>query len=124
MERIHFNNNINNRYEKTVCYSISNSSRNFEYQNPYKTNEDITGRGIRHYAPSPSKEIIPFSQRQVYAQPNSKRTLVPELAVRYIYNYLSQNQKRNHFEVDQQLILDLTLIQMNLVIYLMLAMYQ
>ena len=27
--------------------------------------------------------MIPFSQRQVYAQPNSKRTLVPELAVRY-----------------------------------------
>ena len=82
MERIS-NIHIYNRYEKTVCYSISNSSRNFDYQNPYKTNEDITGRGIRHYATSPSKEMNPFSQRQVYAQPNSKRTLVPELAVRY-----------------------------------------
>ena len=82
MERIS-NIHIYNRYEKTVCYSISNQSRNFDNQTPYKTYEDIRGRGIRHYAPSPSKEMIPFSQRQVYAQPNSKRTLVPELAVRY-----------------------------------------
>lgn len=62
-------------------YSIPTSERKFEYQNPKKTNIELSGKCVQYQRPLVSKEQSNFRSIQIHDQPNSKRTLVPELAV-------------------------------------------
>lgn len=67
---------------KLICYTQSNSARDFNYQKPHhKTNLELRGRSIRHIQPTPSKDIIQFRIISINKTPNTKRTLIPELAV-------------------------------------------
>lgn len=71
---------------KLICYTQSNSARLFNYQRPpNEVKQELTGKSLRHVKPMPSKDVVQFRIVNINKLPNSKRTVVPELAVSYIY---------------------------------------
>lgn len=85
---------------RLICYTQSNSKRMFNYQRPpNELQQQLTGRTLRHITPTPSKDIAQFRIVNITKLPNSKRTIIPELAVStlcnvvYIYIYNSHNPK-------------------------------
>lgn len=56
---------------------------------------ELSGKSMRHVNPPPSREIVQFQKMNVTKLPDSKRTLVPDLAVRIILLlYHSLNQEK------------------------------
>lgn len=67
---------------KLICYTQSNSARVFNYQRPpNEVHQELTGKSLRHVQPIPSRDIAQFRSVNINKLPNSKRTMVPELAV-------------------------------------------
>ena len=74
---------------RLICYTQSNSKRMFNYQRPpNETQQQLTGRTLRHITPAPSKDIPQFRIVNITKLPNSKRTIIPELAVSININQL------------------------------------
>lgn len=47
---------------------------------------ELSGKSMRHVNPPPTREIVQFQKMNVTKLPDSKRTLVPDLAVRTFIN--------------------------------------
>jgi len=64
---------------------MSNTPRRFEYQqkNASKTNIDLQGNLSKHSAAPDYQEINQFRRMNLHETPNSKRTLMPDLAVNF-----------------------------------------
>lgn len=61
---------------------MPSTTRNFEYQDPKKQNFFLTGHARVHIPEKTSKENKTFRDIKVVPQPDSRRTLEPQLAVR------------------------------------------
>lgn len=63
---------------------MSNTPRRFEYQqkNSTMTNVELRGNLSKRATEPEYQEFNPFRRVNVHELPNSKRTMVPELAVR------------------------------------------
>ena len=56
---------------------------------------ELSGKSMRHVNPPPAREIVQFQKMNVAKLPDSKRTLVPDLAVRtFFYKSHSLNQEK------------------------------
>jgi len=71
-----------------ITYSMSNTPRRFEYQqkNASSMNVELKGNLSKRASEPEYHEYNPFRKMNVHELPNSKRTMVPELAVKlYVY---------------------------------------
>lgn len=66
-----------------ITYSMSNTPRRFEYQqkNSASTNVELRGNLSKRTAEPEYHEFNQFRRMNIHELPNSKRTMVPELAV-------------------------------------------
>lgn len=68
--------------DHTVYYTLPTSERNFDFQKPQSTTKTISGKELKRVPQRPQSSEQKFiGQRVVKPQPNSKRTLIPELLV-------------------------------------------
>ena len=66
---------------RTICYPFSKIGRRYSYQRPpNEIKPEVTGRGLRHIQPKISEEIKNYRTVNLYPQPNTNRTLIPDLA--------------------------------------------
>lgn len=74
---------------KMITYSMSNTPRRFEYQqkNSAMTNVELRGNLSKRAAGPEYQEFNQFRKMNLHETPNTKRTMVPELAVK-IFNHL------------------------------------
>ena len=66
---------------RTICYPFSKIGRRYSYQRPpNEIKPEVTGRGLRHIQPKISEEIKNYRTVNIHPQPNTNRTLIPDLA--------------------------------------------
>ena len=66
---------------RTICYPFSKIVRRYSYQRPpNEIKPEVTGRGLRHIQPKISEEIKNYRTVNLHPQPNTNRTLIPDLA--------------------------------------------
>jgi hypothetical protein len=94
---------------RTICYPFSKIGRRYSFQNPpNEIKPEVTGKGLRHIPPKISEEIKNYRNVNLHPQPNSNRTLIPDLApepkkinVRNsetFTNSLNYNYNNNYFD--------------------------